>query len=161
MVGGQAASQNRVTAMKLVIVVIALGTSAVHVRAECVTVTIENQFAYTQTIFIGTAIKQDVIPRPGVDGTLGAQLTETTFAVEDVWKGRTDPIARVRTCGWTVGDQKLTCPDDGLEFAIGERYLVFAGGNPLTAHGCSATAHIDWAGTALNWLMTKPHKKIE
>ena len=68
------------------------------IRAECAgPLILEDSFAYNGTVFVGRAIAQEIVSRTGArDGTWA---TETTFEVEELWKGQTNTTLRVQHCG--------------------------------------------------------------
>jgi hypothetical protein len=100
-------------------------------------------------VFAGEVIATDVMwgtePR--------STYTVATFLVERAWKGVTEPIVRVETCGG--GDIICTV---AVDFKVGERYIVFAGGESLATFRCSRTgtaAHPLWQAT-WEWLRGLP-----
>jgi hypothetical protein len=133
-----------------------IGVLVVPTLATCPgPLTLEDQFARSQTVFVGRAIAQQVVPTGLRSGT---RVTETTFMVEELWKGRANVTLRVQTCGWKDGSEALTCSEDVI-FVVGSRYVVFAAGDPLQTSGCQPTALVDRAGETLQWLSGKPHKR--
>jgi hypothetical protein len=121
---------------------------SVPLKASCPATTLESQFADSTAVFVGRAIAQRVVPatRDPLE-----RETETTFQVEDRWKGEAATTVRVQTCGWKDGNDALTCSDD-FRFAIGESYLVFAMGQPLRTSSCLPTNRMDRADRTLQWL---------
>ena len=74
-----------------------IGVFVVPTRAMCFgPLTLEDQFAHSQTVFVGRAIAQQVVP---IDSRPGTRATETTFQVEKLWKGQANVTLRVQTCG--------------------------------------------------------------
>src|SRR6185295_12948034 len=117
---------------------------------------LEEYFFHEPTIFVGEAVAQRIVPWPG--RRAGTRATETTFDVEELWKGQPTATLRILNCGWGDGDQTVTCSSDFI-FAVGSRYVVFASGDPPVTGACSPTALVDRAGETLKWLPDKPHKK--
>jgi len=126
------------------------------IRAECAgPLILEDSFAYNGTVFVGRAIAQEIVSRTGArDGTWA---TETTFEVEELWKGQTNTTLRVQNCGWHDGNEAMTCSED-FTFVVGFRYVVFAAGDPLQTNSCGPTALVDRAAKTLQWLFDKPRK---
>jgi hypothetical protein len=126
-------------------------------RAACPLVSLENQLAGNVTVFVGIAASQRVIPANGT--SVASMMTETTFEA-DVWKGDLGPVALVRTCSYTLGNESVTCGED-FSFAIGTRYIVFASGMPLQTNGCFLTERVDSleGNRIMQWLADKPHHK--
>jgi hypothetical protein len=135
--------------------VIAL-VSAETLGAECATLALPNDFARSGAVFVGRAVDQSV-----VTGAESKRVeTETTFDVDQSWKGtvETDKKIRVRTCGGTLGETSFTCGET-FRFAVGSRYIVFAEGQPFTTDTCHHTATVDQGARTLHWLSTKPSRK--
>src|SRR5262249_40386116 len=63
-----------------------------------------------------------------------AERMRATFKVDRRWKGAKGSTVQV----WTCGDQTAVCTC-GIEFKLGERYLVFASGKPLSTGSCDRT----------------------
>jgi hypothetical protein len=63
-----------------------------------------------------------------------AERMQATFKVERRWKGPQQSKLEV----WTCGDQVSFCTC-GVDFKLGERYLVFADGQPLGTASCNRT----------------------
>ena len=125
---------------------------SVPLRASCPATTLESQFSNSAAIFVGRAIAQQVVSSTG---SANERVTETTFEVGDRWKGAAEKTVRVHTCGWTVGNDTVTCSGD-VRFAIGEQYVVFAVGQPLMTSACLPNARMDRAERVLQWLSGKP-----
>jgi hypothetical protein len=141
--------------MFMVVVVSWIGVSVVPTRADCPFVTLEDQFARSQAVFIGRAIAQQIVP---INARSGTRATETTFAIEQLWKGRVNPkTLRVRTCSWNDGNNAVTC-GESLTIVVGSRYIVFAIGDPLETSQCQPTALAERAEKTLQWLSGKPRK---
>jgi hypothetical protein len=63
-----------------------------------------------------------------------AERMRASFKVERRWKGPKGPTIDV----WTCGDQVEVCTC-GVDFNLGERYVVFASGKPLGTGSCDRT----------------------
>ena len=124
---------------------------SVPVKASCPSAPLESHFSGSTAIFVGRAIAQQVVSATGGGNE---RVTETTFEVEDRWKGAAEPTVRVQTCGWTVGNDTVTC-SSSFQFAIGEEYVVFAIGQPLATSSCQPNARLDRAEKTLQWLSGK------
>jgi hypothetical protein len=100
--------------MFIVLVLSAIGVSVVPTRAMCPgPLPLEVQFAGSQTVFVGRAIAQRIVP---TGSSAGTRATETTFEVEELWKGQANAMTlRVQTCGWNDGSFAVTC-SEGLGF---------------------------------------------
>lgn len=118
--------------------------------------TLEERFAETPTVFVGRAIAQQVVPWPGRPA--GTRATETTFHVEELWKGQPTATLRILNCGWQDVDETATCSD--FQFVVGSRYVVFAAGDPLETNECLPTGLVDRAEATLQWLARKPHTRV-
>lgn len=104
-----------------------LWTLTESAQATCPIMSKEELFAYSRAVFVGHAVSQRIVTRasPGV--------TETTFEVEESWKGAAgSKTLVVQTCGFIDDVSAITC-GAGYRFVVGSRYLVFASGDPLTA----------------------------
>jgi hypothetical protein len=128
----------------------------VGVVAECPTPTVEQAFDTSRAVFVGRASSQRV-----VTGKSAADWkTETTFDVEQSWKGSAEKRhIQIQTCGGTVGDSSVTC-GESFSFTIGERYLVFAAGQPLTTNTCEPTRRVSDAHDVLTWLSARTSKRL-
>jgi hypothetical protein len=118
-------------------------------------VTLEEQFARSQAVFVGRAIAQRIVPITSRDGE---RATETTFEVEELWKGEAkSKTLRVLICTWNDGFRAVTC-EGPLIFTIGARYVVFASGDPLWATGCDPADLVYRAQETMHFLSGKPRK---
>jgi hypothetical protein len=157
---GASQTKGLMDAHRLMFIVVLLSGIAVSIapaRATCPgPLTLEEQFARNRSVFLGRAIGQQIVPRTG--SRQGTRATETTFEVEELWKGPSNATLRLQTCGWNDGSEALTCSEDFI-FVVGSRYVVFAAGDPLKTSGCQPTALVDRAKETLQWLSGKPHKK--
>lgn len=138
--------------------VIVLSVWSGPLYAECATLTLPDEFARSASVFLGRVAAQSVVtvPKPW------RVETETAFEVEQSWKGSIDnqKKVRVRTCGGIVGDESINC-GEAFRFDVGSRYLVFADGQPLTTNTCHHTAKVEGAEPTLQWLSTKPSRKVQ
>lgn len=94
--------------------------------------TVAEEFRAAQVVFLGRVIALEV--RSWVVAGSTEEGTVATFAIERRWKGSPKRTIRIRTCGTQV--MICTC---GIDFRLGERYVVFAGGSPLETGECDAT----------------------
>jgi hypothetical protein len=134
-----------------------IGVSVFPTYADCPgPFTLEDQFARNQTVFVGRATAQRIVP---VASSSGTYETETTFEAEELWKGEVNATFRVQTCGWIDGNVSAGC-SEGLTFVVGSRYVIFAAGDPLRTGRCQPTALVDRAGRTLQFLSDKPRKKL-
>ena len=147
---------------------IAMGTvvvaqCAATLRAECPTLSLDDQFKQSTAVFIGRAVAQSVIE---TGPSFRSRVTDTTFEVEHLWKGDGRKAVTVRVCGGVLGDTDLSC-GESVRFSVGWRYVVFAEGEPLQTNTCHHTAPIDEANASdeakatLRWLATKPSKQVQ
>jgi hypothetical protein len=149
--------------MFIVLVLSWIAASVVPTRASCVESTLDTQFARSQAVFVGRAIDQRIVPDPLLVPDPESRVTETTFDVEQRWKGPATTTLRVQTCGWfALGkDQAMSC-SVGFPFHVGVRYVVFAsaipGDDSLVTNTCVPTSAIDRAEATLQWLSGKPRK---
>jgi hypothetical protein len=135
-------------AIALIVGSFAIARSGTPADAECATLGIEDEFSRSTAVFVGRAIAQSVATTPTLSWS---RATETTFKVEDVWKGKPEKTIRIRTCGGTVSKESITC-GEGFHFVVDLRYVVFAEGEPLVTHPCHHTALADRAEQTIQWL---------
>ena len=133
----------------------AIAHSGLRARAECPTLSLDDEFKRSAAVFVGRAIAQSVVPTPH---DVQDRATATTFEVETLWKGEPGKTIRIRTCGWTVGDETMTCAES-FKFIVGSRYVVFAEGGALETSTCNHTALMGRAAQTLSWLSHKPRKR--
>ena len=98
-------------------------------------------FERSDVVFLGTVVST----KP--TGAQGNHIVTdiATFDVERIWKGPTQSQ-------FTVGDDR--------PFMVGGRYIVFAGGKPLsTAMLCGWAELEETAEKKLRWLETKPSRR--
>jgi hypothetical protein len=136
---------------------VSIAASSVSVAASCPFLTLDEQFAQSAVVFVGRSTGQRVVAALGIPG---GRATETTFRVEDVWKGTLTKAWSTRTCGFAsaVGPA-LTC-SDSVRFDVGARYVVFSTGDTVDATACMTNERVENAGKVLQWLSAKPHRKI-
>ena len=145
----------------LVLMVVAFGLPSVPVRALCMKMTLEEQFASSAVVFVGRATAQEAEARTRVLSNVTREEinTATTFAVQEMWKGAPATEVRVMTCGGVLGDRHGTC-DPSFTFRVGSTYLVFASGERLETSECFPTALLERASQTLEWLAKQPRTKI-
>jgi hypothetical protein len=134
--------------LMIAITFLAVGRLVAPLRGECPTLALKDEFKRSDTVFVGRAVAQSIVPTPP---SSMVRATETTFEIERIWKGEPTKTVRVLTCGGTVGDESVTC-SESLTFALGARYVVFADGRPLTTDSCHHTALVERADATLQWL---------
>lgn len=106
-------------------------------------------------MIVGRAVAQSLATTPT---RTWPRATETTFEVEQVWKGAVDKSLRIRTCGGTVARDFMICGEAFL-FVVGSRYVVFAEGQPLVTSACHHTELVSNAEETLRWLSSKSLKR--
>ena len=126
-----------------------IASAIASVRAECATLSLDQEFRHSTAVFVGRAAAQSVLTEGG------PWRTETTFDVERLWKGKpdADKRLRVRTCG--VG-----CPESA-RFVVGTQYAVFAEGDPLTTNTCHHTGWVEQAKKTIDWLRRKESRNLQ
>ena len=125
---------------KTAAIAIAFVSLTVPTGAQCPRTTFDQAFASSTVVFSGRATAQEIVPAahqpsPLPPGSTTMRETETTFQVDNIWKGELATTLRVRTCGWNDGVEAVSCSET-KPFHVGERYIVFASGTPLTANSC-------------------------
>ncbi|MCC7125187.1 MAG: hypothetical protein IT178_10090 [Acidobacteria bacterium] len=100
-------------------------------------------FSISTFVFLGRAIDQIRVPLPD-----GWANTQTTFAVEQQWKGERQQEVVVQTCGDGISTHCSTA----FSFERGTRYLVFAHGNPPSTSRCSLTGTAEQSAPVIAWL---------
>jgi len=98
-----------------------------------------DEYHRSSAVFVGRIVSLEITSK-----LIGGDRIENmvaTFAVERRWKGPSVRRLRVQTCG----TQTLVC-DCGVDFQLGQRYVVFAEGKPLQTSSCNRTAIADAAG---------------
>jgi hypothetical protein len=94
--------------------------------------TVAEAFKAARVVFVGRVVALEV--KPFVVAGRSEEGTVATFEIERGWKGASRGKVRIRTCGTQV--MVCTC---GVDLQLGERYVVFAAGNPLETSQCDAT----------------------
>jgi hypothetical protein len=118
-------------ALTICLLLMAFARSA-HACVCSETGTVKDEVESSRAVFLGRLIglRIDVVD---VEHTK-VERTVATFRVERSWKG--PKLAKVDV--WTCGDQVTVCTC-GVDFKLGEQYLVFASGKPLSTASCSRT----------------------
>jgi hypothetical protein len=93
---------------------------------------IGDELRASTAVFLGRIIALN-IDTVVVEGT-SVERMRATFRVDRQWKGRRRPTTDI----WTCGDQVAACTC-GVDFRLGERYVVFASGKPLSTGSCDRT----------------------
>jgi hypothetical protein len=119
---------------------------------------IEAEFEASEVVVIGrvvaTATTIRELPDPDVAGErLRFPTRVATFDVEQHWKGPVEKTLHIETC-----EQCTT----GVAFEIGDRWVVFANGQPPTTSDCGRTLqYSDFRYPAVvEWLKTKATKPL-
>jgi hypothetical protein len=134
---------------------LAIARSPMPTHAACAALTLSEDFKRSTSVMVGRAVAQSLATTPTLTWP---RATETTFEVEQVWKGTVDKSLQIRTCGGTVGREELICGEAFL-FVVGSRYAVFAEGQPLVTSACHHTELVSNAEETLRWLSSKPLKR--
>ena len=94
--------------------------------------TVRDELRSSEAVFLGriTALAIETVRLE----TTTAERMRATFKVERRWKGAKRSTVEV----WTCGDQTAVCTC-GVDFRLGERYVVFASGQPLGTGSCDRT----------------------
>lgn len=119
---------------------------------------IEAEFEASAVVVIGrvvaTATTMRELPDPSVAGErLRFSMRVATLEVEQRWKGPVDKTINIETC-----EQCTT----GVAFEIGDRWVVFANGQPPTTSDCGRTLQSsDFRFPAVvEWLKMKATKPL-
>ena len=94
--------------------------------------TVRDELKSSRAVFLGRVIALAIETVALENST--AERMRATFKVERRWKSATRSTIEV----WTCGDQTAVCTC-GLDFKLGERYVVFASGQPLGTGSCDRT----------------------
>jgi hypothetical protein len=122
---------------------------------ECATPTLAQAFDASTAVFVGKVTNQRAVEK----GSLNGVKTETTFEIKQLWKGAPERGQfQLRTCGGVIGDKSFLC-GESFQFHVGEEYLVFAQGQPLTTNTCQPTRKLSDATEQLRWLAANAHKR--
>jgi hypothetical protein len=101
-----------------------------------------DEYRHSSAVFVGRIVSLKNSSKV-IDGVTVENMI-ATFDVGRRWKGPTVRRLRVQTCG----TQKLVCTC-GVDFQLGQRYLIFADGNPLQTSSCNRTKIARSAGKNL------------
>lgn len=101
-----------------------------------------DEYQRSSAVFVGRIVSIEIATKV-VDGHRIESMV-ATFDVERRWKGPSARRLRVQTCG----TQMLVCTC-GVDFQLGQRYVVFAEGKPLQTSSCNRTTLADTAGEDL------------
>jgi hypothetical protein len=134
---------------------LAIARSPMPTHAACAALTLSEDFKRSTAVIVGRAVAQSVATTPTLTWP---RATETTFDVEQVWKGPVDKSLQIRTCGGTVGREEMIC-NEAFLFVVGSRYVVFGEGQPLVTSACRHTELMSTAEETLTWLSSKPLKR--
>jgi hypothetical protein len=114
-----------------------------------------SHFARSDAVFTGRAISQRTVTPVGA----GSKFTETTFEVEELWKGASVRTLTVLSCGYY--DERLQrhtlCGGGVYHFVIGSDYVLFVRGTPLEVD-CEPVELISRAPHVLAWLSGQPRQ---
>jgi hypothetical protein len=122
---------------------------------ECPTPTVAQAFDASTAVFVGKVTSQRALKTASVSGV----ETETTFEVTQLWKGAPERgQIQLRHFGGVIGDTEITC-DETFQFTVGDEYVVFARGKPLTTNTCQPTRKVSDAKELLRWLAANAHKR--
>jgi hypothetical protein len=94
-----------------------------------------DEYYHSSAVFTGRIVSLEISSKV-IDGETFENMI-ATFAVEQRWKGLAVRRLRVGTCG----TQTLVCTC-GVDFKLGERYVIFAVGTPLTTSSCNRNAFL-------------------
>jgi hypothetical protein len=138
--------------LALLVAATPLGVSA-EVRSCGPPPSIEAEFEASSVVVIGRVVGIATTmrewPEPDVTGErLKFQMRVATVEVERRWKGPVAKTIQVETCELCT---------TGVWFAIGERWVVFAHGEPPTTSDCGRTLLYSdsRSPSAVEWLETK------
>jgi len=101
-----------------------------------------DEYRQSDAVFVGRIVSIEISAEV-VKGHRIEHMT-ATFKVERRWKGPSVRRLRVGTCG----TQTMVCTC-GVDFQLGQRYVVFAEGKPLTTSSCNRTTLADTADNEL------------
>jgi hypothetical protein len=116
----------------LVVGVVLLAPKALPACGCAETGGVGDELKSSDAVFVGRIVALAIEKVPLEDSA--AERMTVTFEVERRWKGPN----RSKLTVWTCGDQVSFCTC-GVDFKLGERYLVFAEGKPLSTASCSRT----------------------
>ena len=101
-----------------------------------------DEYRRSSAVFVGRIVSLEISTKV-IEGDRIENMV-ATFDVERRWKGPSVRRLRVQTCG----TQMLVCTC-GVDFQLGQRYVVFAEGKPLQTSSCNRTTITDTAGEDL------------
>lgn len=101
-----------------------------------------DEYRRSSAVFVGRIVSLEISTKV-VEGRRIENMI-ATFDVERRWKGPSARRLRVQTCG----TQMLVCTC-GVDFQLGQRYVVFAEGKPFQTSSCNRTTIADTAGEEL------------
>ena len=104
--------------------------------------TLADEYRRSSAVFVGRIVSLEISTMV-VEGHAVENMV-ATFEVERRWKGPSARRLRVQTCG----TQMLVCTC-GVDFQLGQRYVVFAEGKLLQTNSCNRTTVADAAGDGL------------
>jgi hypothetical protein len=104
--------------------------------------TLADEYRQSSAVFVGRIVSLEISTKV-VKGHRIENMV-ATFEVERRWKGPSARRLRVQTCGTQM--MACTC---GVDFQLGQRYVVFAEGRPLQTSSCNRTTLADTAGEDL------------
>ena len=122
----------RRTARALAVVLVLLAPRTLLACVCTETGSVGDELRSSGAVFLGRIVALTIETVSLEDTT--AERMRATFNVERSWKSP----KRSKLDVWTCGDQVSFCTC-GVEFKLGERYLVFAEGQPLGTGSCSRT----------------------
>jgi hypothetical protein len=103
---------------------------------------LNDEYHHSSAVFVGRIVSLEISSK-----VIGGVTIENMIAIFDVqrrWKGPSVRRLRVQTCG----TQTLVCTC-GVDFQLGQRYVVFAEGKPLQTSSCNRTHIAETAGEDL------------
>jgi hypothetical protein len=103
---------------------------------------LDEEFAASVAVFEARVVAVDWIPGRECCHVLSGWATVQT---ERWWKGQ--PA------------RELKLGAAGQIFKVGERYVIFGFGQPLTANACNSTRALRESARALEWLAKKPSRR--
>lgn len=96
--------------------------------ASCYEFNLDQAYRKARAVFVGTAASTKAVPSSS-DSSVAS--TKATLLIQHQWKGPLQKAIDVTTCG---NDQTVCVV--GVDFQLGERYLVFAYGTSLETSSC-------------------------
>jgi hypothetical protein len=127
--------------------VVVLLASSRQAVGSCAVFEIAQGFRDARAVFIGQVLSTRVVRAKTTPFDVN---TVAIVRVERQWKGPRAKTLEVSSCGG--GDVVCTV---SMEFVVGQRYLFFAEGRPLSTSDCMSQS-FDAARSELRWLERKP-----